>query len=105
RSDQMPIRQERSTLVVFRGRKMPELTADGRNAVDKLLAAAEQLVPADGSNLFGDWCIADTDLSLMLNRLVMNGDDVTSRIATYATRQWQRPSVQKWMRHVAEGMK
>ncbi len=27
-------------------------------------------------NLFGEWCIADADLSAMLNRLVMNGDDV-----------------------------
>jgi glutathione S-transferase len=30
----------------------------------------------------------------MLNRLVINGDAVPERLKTYATQQWQRPSVQ-----------
>ena len=36
---------------------------------------------------------ADTDLALMLNRLVINGDAVPESLARYAHRQWQRPSV------------
>ena len=32
-------------------------------------------------------CIADVDLALMLNRLVLNGDEVPTRLATYAQRQ------------------
>jgi glutathione S-transferase len=30
--------------------------------------------------MFGEWCIADTDLALMLNRLVLNGDAVARGI-------------------------
>jgi glutathione S-transferase len=33
----------------------------------------------------------------MLNRLVMHGDPVPATLADYATLQFQRPSVQKWM--------
>ncbi|MGX5660863.1 hypothetical protein ACWKWV_14205 [Castellaniella ginsengisoli] len=40
---------------------------------------AEQLLPARAANLFGNWCIADTDLALMLHRLIMNGDAVPER--------------------------
>jgi glutathione S-transferase len=58
---------------------------------------AEQLLNAQASNLFGNWCIADTDLALMLHRLIMNGDAVPERLKTYATQQWQRPSVQHWV--------
>ncbi|MEO6268697.1 MAG: hypothetical protein ABIP08_00160 [Lautropia sp.] len=35
--------------------------------------------------------------TLMLNRLAMNGHPVPKRLATYAARQWQRPSVQTWV--------
>jgi glutathione S-transferase len=33
----------------------------------------------------------------MLNRLALHGDDVPSHLADYARRQWQRPSVQRWL--------
>ncbi|MGV8577848.1 glutathione transferase, partial [Pseudomonas aeruginosa] len=46
---------------------------------------------------FREWCIADTDLALMLNRLVMHGDPVPERLRHYAHKQWQRPSVQAWL--------
>jgi glutathione S-transferase len=70
----------------------------------KAAAAAQILFDAAGEwlkpqtrNLFGDWCIADTDLALMINRLVLNGDQVPSRLVDYAEHQWQRPSVQTWV--------
>jgi len=47
--------------------------------------------------LFGSWSIADVDLALMLNRLALNGDAVPEKLAEYARRQWQRPSVQEWV--------
>ena len=47
--------------------------------------------------MFGEWSIADADLALMLNRLVLNGDAVPERIADYARDQWQRPSIQQWV--------
>ena len=97
RSDLMPIRVERSTEVVFLGAKRPALSADGQAAAAKLFAAAEALLPEGKAHLFDDWCIADVDLALMLNRLVLNGDAVPTRLAAYATRQWTHPAVRRWV--------
>ncbi len=99
RSDLMPIRQERSTDVVFRSPTDAPLSTEARASAEKLFAAASALLPTNASNLFGEWCIADTDLALMLNRLVLNGDSVPERLAVYARHQWQRPSVQLWVNH------
>lgn len=98
RSDLMPIRAERSTDHVFYDNpaKAP-LSDEARAAADKLFAAAEALLSQGAENLFGEWSIADVDLAMMLNRLVKNGDLVPERLAAYATRQWQRPSVQLWL--------
>jgi glutathione S-transferase len=98
RSDLMSIRQERPTEVIFYGAKKPALPEEGQRAVDKLFAAAHTLLAAGFENIFEDWCIADTDLALMLNRLIMNGDAVPDDLVTYATRQWQRASVQLWLK-------
>jgi glutathione S-transferase len=97
RSDLMPIRHERPTEVIFYGAKMPALSSEGLRAVDKLFAAAHSLLAAGAENMFGEWCIADIDLALMLNRLIMNGDAVPDDMVTYAARQWQRASVQLWL--------
>ncbi|WP_425273977.1 glutathione transferase [Paraburkholderia lacunae] len=97
RSDLMPIRQERSTEVVFYGSPGAALTPAAVAAVQKLFSAADALLSGDTANLFGTWCIADTDLALMLNRLILNGDPVPTRLVDYAARQWERPSVQRWV--------
>lgn len=97
RSDLMPIREERSTDVIFGGVKKPPLTPAGLASAAKLFAIAGQLLAQGQSNLFGEWCIADTDLALMLNRLVLNGDDVPEALADFATFQWQRASVQRFI--------
>ncbi len=97
RSDLMPIREERSTDVVFAGQKKPELSAAGRKSADKLFETASELLAHGGNNLFGEWSIADTDLALMINRLVLNGDAVPEPLADYATFQWQRASVQRFV--------
>ena len=55
------------------------------------------LLSHGGQNLFGEWSIADTDLALMLNRLVLNGDEVPAALVDYATFQWQRASVQRYV--------
>ncbi|ANR80701.1 glutathione S-transferase [Kosakonia sacchari] len=97
RSDLMPIREERSTTVVFAGAKKAPLSAAGQASAAKLFAIAGELLAHDKPNLFGEWCIADVDLALMLNRLVLNGDSVPERLAYYATFQWQRSSVQRFV--------
>jgi len=96
RSDLMPIREERSTEVVFAGAKHPPLSAKGQKAAEKLYDAAQRLL-GDKTHLFGEWSIADVDLALMLNRLRLNGDPMPEKLATYAEFQWQRPAVVEWL--------
>ena len=97
RSDLMPIRMERSTEVVFYGARAPALSAAGAAAAAKLFAAGEALLPQGHASLFDAWCIADIDLALMLNRVVLNGDAVPARLADYARRQWTHPAVRRWV--------
>lgn len=97
RSDLLPIRQERSTLVVFYGEKMPALSAEGDVAAQKLIRAAQALLAGSPEYLFGAWSIADVELAVMLNRLILNGDNVPADLVEYARRQWSRPSVQAWV--------
>jgi glutathione S-transferase len=97
RSDLMPIRVERDTEVVFFGKPVAALSPAGEAAAAKLFAAAEAWLPEGAEHLCGQWCIADVDLALMLNRLVLNGDAVPARLAAYATRQWQHPAIQQWL--------
>ncbi len=99
RSDLLPLRQERSTEVVFRAPVEQPLSATARAAADRLIAGASALLAHGGPHLFDTWTIADVDLALMLNRLVRNRDAVPQPLADYATRQWQRPSVQEWVTH------
>lgn len=95
RSDLLALRVERNTMCVFAQPNTTALTVDGQAAADRLIRIAERVI--DGAHLFGEWSIADTDLALMLNRLVINGDPVPERVAVYARAQWQRPSVQQWI--------
>ena len=98
RSDFLPLRQERSTEVLFYGPTPQPLSAAAAHSAARLFAAAGELLAHGGDHLCGDtWCIADVDLALMLNRLLLNGDAVPDALARYATLQWQRPSVQSWV--------
>ncbi|MFT5726568.1 MAG: glutathione S-transferase [Desulforhopalus sp.] len=97
RSDFMPIRDERSTEVIFCSKKSASFSGAAKISSAKLFSAIENLLKDGSSNLFNQWCIADTDLALMLNRLIMNGDDVPDKLAHYAKHQWQKKSVQQWV--------
>jgi glutathione S-transferase len=103
RSDLMPIREERSAEYVFyahnRLKPAAPLSESGRRAADKLLGAAERLVPAGSGPLFGEWCIADTDFAMMLQRLVKTGHDVPAKVRAYADAQWERPAVKEFCAH------
>ncbi len=97
RSGLMPIRDERPTHVIFFRPTDKPLSVSAQAAVRTLIEATEELLPHGGEHLFGRWSIADTDLALMLYRLIANGDAVPSRIEQYARAQWARPSVQQWV--------
>jgi glutathione S-transferase len=95
RSDNMAVRAERNTGVIFFKPIDTPLTPAGQAAATRFLAIADRLV--SGPNLFGEWSVADADLALMLNRLIMNGDPVPQKLKDYAAAQWARPSIQRWM--------
>jgi glutathione S-transferase len=97
RSDLLPIREERPTFVVFCGAKRPALSTTARACADLLFSGALMLLEGRADNLFGDWSIADVDLAMMLQRLIVLGDPVPQRLIDYATLQWRRPALQQWM--------
>ncbi len=102
RSDLGAIREERSAEYVFYPHDtLPPhapLSSSARRALDKLVSVAERLIPADGDSMFGEWCIADTDLAMMLQRLVKTGEPLPHQVRLFAEREWQRPSVQAFVK-------
>lgn len=97
RSDLQALRQERSTLVVFYGQRGPALSPSAQAAASKLLDVAGQLLADGREHVFGQWSIVDVELAVMLNRLVLNGDEVPPALRDYAQRQWQHPAAQAWV--------
>lgn len=97
RSDLMPLREDRPTTVIFQEPSPLHLSPTGRAAAAQLFVAVLPLLSDDAEHLFGTWSIADTELALMLNRLVVNEDHVPPKLKAYVARQWQRPSVQAWI--------
>jgi glutathione S-transferase len=97
RSDLMPLREDRPTTVIFQEPSPLHLSPTGRAAAAQLFVAVLPLLKDDADNLFGAWSIADTELALMLNRLVVNEDHVPPRLKAYVAQQWQRPAVQDWI--------
>ena len=96
RSDLMPIREERATHTMFYVRASKPLSPVAEQAKQRLVFAADKLVPADRTTLFEQWSIADADLGFMLARLHINGDSLPAKLVTYCETQLARPSVKKW---------
>lgn len=96
RSDLMPIREERSTTTMFYEHTDKPLSVAARAAVGQLFTTCDQLISEGQETLFGSWCIADTDLATMLQRLNLNGDPLPGKLKAYAEANWARPSVRKW---------
>jgi len=101
RSDLMALREERPTTVIFKAPVDKPLSEAGRAAADRLVRVAASLLGGGADPLFGNWCIADTELALTLNRLVANGDAVPENLKRYVLAQWARPSVQAWLKRDA----
>jgi glutathione S-transferase len=97
RSDLLIVRKERPFDLVYFGKKTTPLSDEAGAAVERLFFVADHLLQDGADHLFGGWSIADTDLAIMLNRLVANGDAVPAHLAAYVARQWDRDSVRAWM--------
>lgn len=103
RGDLLALRAERSTQAIFLGDPVnPTMSAPAQLAAQKLITAASTLLRHGGEHLFGQWCIADTDLALALNRLIFSHDPVPEALVRYARAQWTRPSVQAWLARVPQ---
>lgn len=96
RSDLMPIREERPTHTIWYAPATAPLSPAGIAAAERLIRVASSLVGDGRTTLFADWCIADADLGLMLQRLHRNQHPLPAALAAYAEAQWRRPSVRKW---------
>jgi glutathione S-transferase len=96
RSDFLPVREQRSTETFFLGHPAEPLDAVGHRAAERLVRVASALL-GDRLYVCGEFCIADVDLSTMLQRLVANHDPVPHVLSDYAHRVWDRPSVRKWL--------
>lgn len=99
RSDLMPIREERSTHTVWYEHTKTPLSPAGALAAERLVRYADRLLVDDRTTIFPEWCIADCDLAMMLQRLHANGDALPKKLAAYAEANWSRPSLRKWNEH------
>lgn len=98
RSDLVPIRNERPTTGLFyEGMEVEPLSPAAQAAAARLLAVAEALVPEGRPTLFADFCIADADFALMLQRLLWTGHPAADKLQAYVDAQWKRPSVRAWL--------
>jgi len=97
RSGLFALRVDRPTDVIFSRPTSQPLSHDGLQAAEKLFKVATSLLGHGGLNLFDTWSIADCDLSLMINRLIANGDVVPDRLRRYVQHQWQLPAIQEWV--------
>jgi glutathione S-transferase len=99
RSDLGALRDDRSTVTMFYRFRLQPLSGQAERDAERLLRVAEQLVPAGGGPLFGEWNLVDAELAFMLHRLILNGDSVPQRVLAYARDQWARPSVREFAEH------
>lgn len=73
------------------------INGGGKSQCRETVRDGRTFVSTGSAEFIGEWCIADTDLALMINRLVLHGDEVPERLVDYATFQWQRASVQRFI--------
>lgn len=98
RSDFLPLRIERPTDTIFAKPTNVPLSTEAKESAEKLTKAVDLLLTGNKLNLFSEWSIADVDLSLMLKRLISNGDDVSTSIRNYVEHQWKFPAIQDWVK-------
>lgn len=93
------LREERSTETVFFAdlRAKKPLSERAQDEVADWKKALRATLKPGAKFLFGEWCIADTETALMLQRLIRNGDAVDADLVAYADAQWRRPSAAEFV--------
>ena len=101
RSSLMGLRTDRPTSSVFFRPLTTPLSDKAKEDAAELVRIASALVAPGKLSLASQWCIADADLSLMLMRLVANGDSIVPKhLSDYALATWGRKSVLKYLSHI-----
>lgn len=100
RTGLMNLREDRPTSSVFGRPTMRPMTDKGKADAAELLAVAGALVKPGKTTMFDEYCIADTDLTLMLMRLVANQDPMPQHLIEYAVANWERRSVKRYLAHI-----
>jgi glutathione S-transferase len=95
RSDLQALRQERPTDTLWLEPVTTPLTTAGLDAKQRLISAVSALI-GDKTTLFAQWCIADAEVALMLQRLNLGDVALPPALKAYAEANWRRPSLAKW---------
>lgn len=100
RMEHEPLRKERGSAMLFYPKPSPPpLSPVAARIAAELIAVVERLAPSPEGALFGEWCIADVDVSFALMRLIRTGHDVPAPLRAYAEAVWRRPSVAEYVEH------
>lgn len=94
------LREARPTTGVFGTPDPKPLSEKAQADANELVRIASALIRPGATAMFGEWCIADADLTLALMRLVSSGDPVPQALTEYTAAQWSRASVQKFRSYV-----
>jgi len=94
------LREDRPTSTVFGRPTIKPMSDKAKADAADLVRVASALIKDGAENLFAEWCIADTDLTLMLMRLVANQDPMPQHLIKYAVGQWDRRSVRRYIAHL-----
>lgn len=99
RSDFLPLRKERPTSTLFFNEPVSPMSEEAASHMQRFLQGVDSLIIEGRTSLFDQWCLADTDLALMIQRLNKNGTPLPKKIKAFAEAQWERPSVRRWRDH------
>lgn len=96
RSGLQTIREERPSVTLWYARAKEPLSRQALEVLGRTLEAISPLIVEWRPTLFDQWCIADLDLALFLQRLNLNGTVLPPKVKAYAEANWARPSAAKW---------
>lgn len=100
RTSMFGLREDRPTSGVFGRPTIKPLTDKGKADAAELVRLATTLVKPGAKSMFGEYCIADSDLALALMRMIASEDPMPSHLVDYALAQFDRRSVKRYVAHL-----
>ena len=100
RTSLFALREDRPTSTVFGRPTAGPMSEKAKADAAELVRVATALIAPGHKTLFAEWCIADTDLSLALMRLIASEDALPQHLIDYTLGQWDRKSVRRYISHL-----